>query len=105
MRRVRCLEDAREGAVGGNAVGEFESFAQAVFTQLDESSLEFVVSHAAERGRKGDEDATTARWRRDASDELGRHCASNQLAQIPDEVTTRQNPQSPIPEYEGFILA
>lgn len=82
------MEDAREGAVGGNAVGEFESFAQAVFTQLGESSLKFVGSHAAERGRKGDEDATTARWRRDASDELGRHCASNQLAQIPDEVTT-----------------
>ncbi len=45
------LKDAREGVVGGDAVGELESFPQPVLAQFGELLHEFSGSHAAEQSR------------------------------------------------------
>jgi hypothetical protein len=54
--RFDGLEDAREGVLAWNAVGELEPLAQPVFAQFGESLHVFVGSHAAEHGGEGDEE-------------------------------------------------
>jgi len=54
--RLDGLEDAREGVVARDAVGELEPLAQPAFAQLGESLHEYVGSHPAEHGGKGDEE-------------------------------------------------